>query len=146
MVGNNQCGDCTACCALFPIAELGKGLNEGCAHCDGGCTIYDTRPQSCTGFNCLYLQSSAPVEVRPDRCGIVFEKLSSRLIYGTTFKKVSKWGAAQTHAFVRQGFSVILIANTGKARQTFLSPRHDNAEIEAEFQARVGECCGNLRD
>jgi uncharacterized cysteine cluster protein YcgN (CxxCxxCC family) len=55
---SRACGACSLCCKLLPIAELDKPHDRWCAHCRpgaGGCTIYETRPQACRTFNCLWL-------------------------------------------------------------------------------------------
>ena len=39
-----------------------------------GCTIYESRPQVCRPFECLWLQQEQiPDDLRPDRCGVMFE-------------------------------------------------------------------------
>lgn len=52
------CGACSLCCKLLPIAALDKPHDEWCAHCrpgNGGCTIYENRPQTCQTFACHWL-------------------------------------------------------------------------------------------
>lgn len=66
------------------VKELEKPPNKHCAHeCDKGCAIYATRPQSCAGYQCLWLleadpEAKAPIrflreEERPDKTGVMFE-------------------------------------------------------------------------
>lgn len=52
-----QCNGCTLCCKVMAIDELEKPVNIWCKHCDigVGCKIYETKPPSCTGFQCGYL-------------------------------------------------------------------------------------------
>jgi hypothetical protein len=64
------------------IRELNKPGNTWCQHCKIGlgCSIYDTRPESCRVFECVWLQTQRggkplSLELRPDR---------SRVIIGTT--------------------------------------------------------------
>jgi hypothetical protein len=54
-----QCGDCSLCCKLLGIAALDKPQGQWCSHCAApkGCTIYDTRPQECRDFACLWLEN-----------------------------------------------------------------------------------------
>ena len=135
---NNSCGDCTACCDLFPVDELGKTMNEKCVHCEGGCTIYVDRPRSCSLFECAYLQSSAPESLRPDNCGVIYEKLSDRLFFGTAFRVATEQGVAQARAFVAQGFSVVVASSTGRFQpRVYIAEGHDENEIRDEFFGRV---------
>jgi hypothetical protein len=129
-----RCGECTACCDLFPVEALEKAENEKCIHCDGGCTIYDERPQACINFNCAYLQSTASVELRPDKCGVVFEKISDRIFYGVIFKRPTKKVSSQVSSFLSQGYSVFMATNT-KLRPTveYFAEGHDEEDIRSEF-------------
>jgi len=76
----NHCGTCTACCRVYAIPEFDKPAGPWCKHCDvgKGCRIYDTRPERCVGFECLWLASqkhgpaALPLALRPDKCKVVF--------------------------------------------------------------------------
>lgn len=75
----NTCGECGACCKLLGIETLGKPAGPWCEHFfEGGCRIYDDRPDECRGFHCAWLKSQRlPPEARmgpewrPDRAGFV---------------------------------------------------------------------------
>lgn len=75
---NNLCGSCNACCRVYAIPALDKPAGKWCENCDvgKGCRIYETRPETCSSFECLWLQSHRYVklaeELRPDRCKVVF--------------------------------------------------------------------------
>ena len=142
------CGECTACCDVFPVPDLNKAANEKCIHCDAGCTIYGDRPSVCSVFECAYLQSTAPTTVRPDNCGVIFEKVSDRIFFGTVFKTPTRAAIDQTHSFINQGFTVVLASNTGRFQKTHLAPGHDADEIRVEFLAYVKEAMksGDLRN
>lgn len=78
----HSCDGCTACCKVLKIRELDKPGNTWCRHCNigVGCGIYDTRPESCRVYECVWLQSQRggkplPLELRPD---------SSRVVIGVT--------------------------------------------------------------
>jgi hypothetical protein len=62
------------CCKVMAIKELNKPPLRWCDHCaiGKGCTIYETRPQSCGTFMCGWLayEQMGP-EWRPDRSKIV---------------------------------------------------------------------------
>lgn len=75
------CGGCTLCCKVMPVAsgDFVKHSQHDCRHCHvgGGCKIYDSRPQECRVFECLWLKSQEgaepmAAELRPDRCGVIF--------------------------------------------------------------------------
>lgn len=74
------CGTCTLCCKIMHVPELEKPYGEWCGYCERrgrGCTVYETRPQSCRDFDCVWLQSQGkpgsamPPELRPDRSHVV---------------------------------------------------------------------------
>lgn len=73
-VAGRSCDSCHLCCKVFPIREVGK---VGFAHCDNlepgvGCRIYETRPQTCREFFCLWmLDASLGEEWQPCRAGFV---------------------------------------------------------------------------
>lgn len=74
----HSCDGCTACCKIMKIRELNKPGNTWCQHCKigVGCGIYDTRPESCRVFECVWLQTQRgdkplSLELRPDRSRVV---------------------------------------------------------------------------
>ena len=69
-----DCGECTLCCKVLGIAALDKPLGRWCPHCalGKGCTVYETRPEECRTFDCLWLQrETLGPEWRPDRAKFV---------------------------------------------------------------------------
>jgi hypothetical protein len=70
-----QCGSCTLCCKVLAVAELEKPGGVWCPHCrpGKGCGIYETRPQECRTFRCLWLADPQfPEELKPERSKLVF--------------------------------------------------------------------------
>lgn len=67
-----ECGDCTLCCTLLAVKELGKKAQTACEHekCSK-CSIYESRPQSCRDFECLWLKGVVPESVKPNKCHVV---------------------------------------------------------------------------
>src|SRR5690348_13326370 len=68
------CGTCTMCCKVFDIPSLAKPEGKWCKHCDigKGCRIYDTRPDQCRQFVCLWLQDpTLPPEWKPETSKLV---------------------------------------------------------------------------
>jgi hypothetical protein len=77
-----SCGTCTLCCKTMKVHELDKAAHIWCRHCriGKGCEIYETRPESCRIYDCLWLQTQRldrpmAAELRPDH---------SRVVAGTT--------------------------------------------------------------
>ncbi|MGA8898981.1 YkgJ family cysteine cluster protein [Bradyrhizobium sp.] len=60
-IQDRECGACSLCCKLVAVDELNKVEGVWCTHCapgKGGCLIYDSRPSSCRGFHCGWLQTA----------------------------------------------------------------------------------------
>lgn len=76
LVPDRQCGDCVACCRVMNIdlPELKKPAGVLCPNSTGkGCGIYETRPNVCRSWFCLWRRIDAmPDATRPDRCGVIF--------------------------------------------------------------------------
>ena len=75
-MSERQCGECTACCTHLKIdtEEFQKLAGPDCAHLEPkrGGRIYETRPQVCRDFRCLWLQMpDLPDDWRPDRSGVL---------------------------------------------------------------------------
>ncbi|MBK8261728.1 MAG: hypothetical protein IPK80_10355 [Nannocystis sp.] len=68
------CAECTVCCTVMEVRELGKPGGRACPHlCASGCGIYEARPPSCQRFDCLWRLGFARDEDRPDQFGVMFE-------------------------------------------------------------------------
>jgi hypothetical protein len=68
-----QCGTCQACCQAIGVHELDKPAGARCPNqCERGCAIYESRPESCRTFQCLWHEGNFGAEHRPDKLGIVF--------------------------------------------------------------------------
>ena len=75
-MSERQCGECTACCTHLKIdtQELQKLAGSDCVHLEPlrGCRIYETRPQGCRDFVCLWRQTpDIADDWRPDRSGML---------------------------------------------------------------------------
>lgn len=74
-MAQRKCGDCTACCTLLGVPEMGKVKNTKCWHeCKKGCAIFGKpeRPSGCSQFECLWLRGAFGPMDRPDKTGVVF--------------------------------------------------------------------------
>ena len=69
----NRCGDCTACCEVFAIDEIKKPSGSLCSNCNGGCSIYDKRPDPCKEYKCSWLAGGWDETLRPDKCGVIID-------------------------------------------------------------------------
>lgn len=77
LLPDRQCGECMVCCEYMPISTAGliKPAETLCDHCivNQGCTIYETRPNVCRTWHCLWRRDAAmPDELRPDKSRMIF--------------------------------------------------------------------------
>jgi hypothetical protein len=77
-VANRVCEDCTLCCKVMSIDELGKPAGSWCKHCNAGrgCKIYSERPTECRSFSCLWLMD--------DRLGPHWKPNKSKIVVTTS--------------------------------------------------------------
>ena len=73
------CGECTMCCITPRIPELNKPERVKCTHCTTKCNIYEERPNVCRTFQCVWSTSDWDISRRPDKCGVIIEKLEGFL-------------------------------------------------------------------
>lgn len=75
-IGGRSCGDCTACCTVKSVRELGKPSQVACRHvCASGCRIYGQRPTSCREYACFWRQGliDGDERRRPDQLGVMID-------------------------------------------------------------------------
>lgn len=68
------CGECRACCGVFPLPVLDKPAGVWCRLLGpAGCTVHGPgQPEVCRLYACYWLEhESLPEESRPDRTGLV---------------------------------------------------------------------------
>ena len=105
-----KCGTCTLCCTLCVVPELDKSAGTACKfQGDGYCTDYDNRPKSCRDMECAWLQSGAHEELRPDKCGVFWERVGNTM-YGSRDPSRTEYPhlKEQIQAFLSQGAQVKL--------------------------------------
>lgn len=71
-----SCGDCTACCNVKAVRELGKPSQVACRHlCQAGCRIYNARPAECREYACFWRQGliDGDERRRPDKLGVLID-------------------------------------------------------------------------
>ena len=129
----NKCGDCVACCEVLKIDEIKKPAYTMCAYCDNGCMIHETKPKSCADFECAWYQTVAPIGLRPDKCGVIFQKRTDKIFTATVLKgrEPTHMARAQVENFNKQGISVILVEKPLKAS---LAKGHNLQEVFKEYR------------
>lgn len=110
-----DCGGCTLCCLVLPVPWFDKKPGVLCKNCEAGvgCKIWDSSPDECKKFSCAYNQMpKAAIDLRPDKCNVVFERLDKNIMLGTmhpnhngAYKSPIIQG--QTQRFLVDGFSVV---------------------------------------
>ena len=74
-----ECGTCQACCTTIAVVALGKPQGVRCRYLtDQGCGIYETRPEECRRYYCLWADPNAqelnlPEWGRPDRTEVILQ-------------------------------------------------------------------------
>ena len=68
------CGSCTLCCKVYDVPDAGATAGNWCPNClpGRGCKIYDSRPQQCRAFHCLWItQDFLGPDWKPDKARFV---------------------------------------------------------------------------
>lgn len=105
----NECGECTFCCTYCFVPELKKPSGIKCEQCGiDSCLNYKNRPFSCAEFKCAFLQGGKNVALRPDNCGVMFERIGNTM-YGTADNREEyPYVEGQINFFKRNGLKVIM--------------------------------------
>ena len=77
LVAERDCGECMVCCKYLYINTPGlkKPADVLCSNCiiNRGCSIYETRPNTCRTWHCLWRRTETmPEEMRPDKSNALF--------------------------------------------------------------------------
>lgn len=80
LVEGRECGDCVACCVELTIEdpELVKLPGVACEHLlkKGGCSIYQTRPETCKNWYCMWrFMPLLDDGWRPDLKGVLIKRV-----------------------------------------------------------------------
>ncbi len=80
LVPERDCGECMICCKHLSISapNFHKPADVLCSNCiiNKGCQIYETRPNVCRTWHCLWRRvADMPESLRPDRSGVIFSLL-----------------------------------------------------------------------
>lgn len=109
-----ECDGCTLCCELLPVSWMNSPAGHLCEFCNenNGCRIYAAAPKECLDFQCSYSQmKNVSIQLRPDNCGVIFEKINDELFIGTidpSETKLKDIVKGQIDCFLNDGLSVVL--------------------------------------
>jgi hypothetical protein len=109
-----ECDGCTLCCKTTNIVYMNSSHGEYCKHCipNIGCSIHIDRPDPCKVFQCAWSQmENVHIDLRPDNCKVVFEKINRTLMLGSIDDKIenaSQLVSNQITAFGKEGISTML--------------------------------------
>ena len=139
-----ECGSCTLCCKLPFIKETDSKLNEWCDYCEPttGCKVYTIRPEECRIYNCVWAQmEKVGIDLRPDRCRVIFEKISDNVILGIKDPdyKLRKRVLGQIGAFNKEGISVLIADVFTRKPFMYAAEGHDKHEVWAVVENRIKE-------
>ena len=135
-----KCDGCTLCCELLDVPWMNSPAGEICKKCKKGigCTIYNDAPKDCLDFKCAYNQmEKVSLDLRPDKCGVIFERVTDTIFIGTVDPKREKPNQVvinQISAFLDDGFSVILFNKKIKEPIIINAKGKTKQEIWLEFK------------
>ena len=106
-----HCGECSLCCKIPRVSELGKAPNILCKHVARGCSIYWRRPGSCRDFRCLWLDGALAESARPDKVGfyVVLEDKVAKVYVDAD--RPEAWHSAVVEDIRRDMHVAVLVAN-----------------------------------
>ena len=143
-----ECDGCTLCCMVLPAPWMSSKAGEWCEHCiiGVGCGLWDNgMPEDCKSFTCAYNQlENASVELRPDKCKIIFEKVDNTMFLGTMHPYYneaykSKIIQKELMTFYNRGFSVVINSFTIDKAIIFPARGRKTAEVWASLLAQSKE-------
>jgi len=134
----NQCDGCTACCTALEVRDiiLIKPAGKTCPFvCKTGCSIYDNRPLGCHGYDCVYiLEEDTPLELRPDKTGVLFEKATTRIYLALIQEeRLNDWDTELIRNYIKKlndgGISVVLCSYKHGLMDVFVTSEHDPDKV-----------------
>jgi len=134
-----KCDGCTLCCKLIHIPWMNSPAGEYCKECNPniGCNIFNTVNKNCLEYNCAYNQmENISVDLRPDKCHLIFEKLSENIFTGLLDidNEINDIVKRQINSLLKQGFSVSLSVFGEKIPMIFPREGKTGAEIFNEVK------------
>ena len=135
-----ECGECTLCCKLLETHDMPSEIGVYCIKCDinKGCKIHNERPKECRDYQCMWTQmENVPVALRPDKCGIIFDKIADDVITGRIEEgtMLNDLTMGQVNSFIREGFSVLIFR--GRDMKHFLNDNHTEEYVMEKVRGRT---------
>jgi hypothetical protein len=140
------------CCLVLPVPWLNKPPGVWCPNCDigVGCKIWDSilitggLPEECKEFTCVYNQVDCSLDLRPDKCKIIFEKVDDSLFLGTMhphYNEAYKKRIVQKEimTLLKRGFSVVVNSFTIEKPIIFAAKGQHASEVWSSLQAQSKE-------
>lgn len=142
-----ECGGCTLCCKLLNVPWMNSPAGHLCKECviDKGCKIYDNAPKDCLNFQCIYNElDNLPIELRPDRCKIIFENVDGSIFLGTmhpNYNEVYKDKIIenQVNIILKRGISVVFTSSTIKKSLVFPAQGRQISDVWSCLQIKWKE-------
>jgi hypothetical protein len=107
-----ECGDCTLCCKLLVIPELGKRANLWCPHCEQsmGCLIHEELifPNSCKEFDCLWKQGYGTEDMKPSKSKVVMGCTTDgvNLVLYVDTTRPNAWETPKFNTIIKEFFKI----------------------------------------
>jgi len=74
------------------------------------------------------------IEMRPDKCGVIFEKFADTVMMGATDGYVSYRVQGQIEAFKREGISVVMMDHSKESKNYFFANGHTKEYVESKIK------------
>lgn len=105
---------------------MNSPAGEHCSECivNEGCKLWPNPPEKCKKFSCAYNQvEKANINLRPDKCRVVFEKVEDTFFLGTPAEdfELTDIIKGQINSFMKEGYSVVIMT---KKPMAFLVEGH----------------------
>lgn len=143
-----QCNECTLCCNLIAVPWMNSPAGKWCKECDIGigCKIYDNGiSNDCLNYKCAYNDLENPsIELRPDKCNIIFENVDGSIFLGTMHPKHNDSYKKeiirnQVEILLKVGISIVFTSSTIDKSIIFPSQGRQISEIWETLQLRWKE-------
>jgi len=143
-----ECNGCTLCCLVLPVPWMNNKAGEWCKHCNigVGCKLWDNGiTDDCAKFQCIYNEvTNLPIELRPDKCKVIFENVGDNIILGTMhpeYREAYKKRIIrnQVEILLKKGRSVVFNSFTADKAIIFPTKRRQMSEIWSTLQTKWKE-------
>lgn len=138
-LATRSCGTCVACCVTPRIAtaEISKDANTVCTHCTGsGCAIYETRPQVCRDYLCLWRKTAEMDDSwRPDKSGVILFAIDAPRGYASSMGL--ELMLTEGEASIRRPWFAPFVAQNVRARRAIFMTINDTRALLNPYLERM---------